>query len=446
MPARACLADYGLAPVLNTVRLFTHHHLSNLLIRRTSHFVAPEDTSNTEFYPFSTTEASDVYALMAAAFVIFVGYLPPKKDVRRVSRNIQYLEPFEVHWPLEPIYEHRGLNGSMLQLMADSWQEMPEKRPKACEIVQRIRKIQEEEVQERSRRRVFVEGLHSKLNIIFKDVTKYRHLLSYSGANAQTFLDASQLLLDTFDSPNRAQLIAAMRRLSERTELYPTCFFLDGDVPPVIGLPSAAGSYADIYKINFQDKQTCFKVIRVSQRSLVGHMAKIYAREAIVWSQLAHPNILPFYGFSKLKSRLAFVTSWATNGHLQEYLAQNPNANRVLLCSDTANGVDYLHKNDIIHGDLKGFNVLIDISGRAYLADFGLSSVTDPEIIKWTSQPAIGSKGGTTRWKAPELFKFKTTTIQAYNTKASDVYAWACICYEVDQTIIMPKRRLTLFL
>ncbi|KAG6902397.1 hypothetical protein C0995_000602 [Termitomyces sp. Mi166 len=158
----------------------------------------------------------------------------------------------------------------------------------------------------------------------------------------------------------------------------------------------------------------------------------VYAREAILWAQLSHPNILPFYGLVQLGSRLSFVSRWATNGNLEDYLAGNPGATyRLLLCLDTAAGVEYLHKNDIVHGDLKGLNVLIDSSGRAALGDFGLASVTDPQILKWSTQSSIASKGGTARWQAPELLPPEDTSEKVYNSKESDVFAWANVCYEI---------------
>ncbi|KAG6809336.1 hypothetical protein H0H92_000657, partial [Tricholoma furcatifolium] len=82
------------------------------------------------------------------------------------------------------------------------------------------------------------------------------------------------------------------------------------------------------------------------------------------------------------------------------------------------------------------FNVLVDGSGRAAIADFGLANVTDPYILKWTSQTTVASKGGTTRWRAPEILavELEDTADEAatvYNTKASDVFAWSSVCYEI---------------
>ncbi|KNZ79996.1 Ephrin type-A receptor 2 [Termitomyces sp. J132] len=224
-----------------------------------------------------------------------------------------------------------------------------------------------------------------------------------------------------------------MQRLSARTGLYPSRFSLHVPWPAATDEPVTSGGFADIYKVNLQGKQMCCKMIRMYEKSQIEHMAKVFAREAIVWAQLLHPNILPFCGLLKLQSRLSFVSFWAANGALGDYLARNPQANRLLLVRlPKFSGVEYLHKNDIIHADLKGANVLIDSSGRASLGDFGLSNVMDPEIIKWTSLSTLASEGGSTRWHAPELLQSEDAfDDKVYATKASDVYAWAGICYEI---------------
>ncbi|KAG6830685.1 hypothetical protein H0H87_007341, partial [Tephrocybe sp. NHM501043] len=73
-------------------------------------------------------------------------------------------------------------------------------------------------------------------------------------------------------------------------------------------------------------------------------------------------------------------------------------------------------------------NVLIDNAGRARLADFGISSVSDEKILAWTAQSSSESEGGTIRWQAPEIFAVETVGGGAKNTKASDVYSWGCVC------------------
>ncbi|KAG5649592.1 hypothetical protein H0H81_002971, partial [Sphagnurus paluster] len=84
-------------------------------------------------------------------------------------------------------------------------------------------------------------------------------------------------------------------------------------------------------------------------------------------------------------------------------------------------------------------NILVDSSSRAYIADFGLSAVDDPTILQWATQSAAASMGGTPRYQSPELF----TETDAHNTKASDVYAWSCVCHEI-YTGKIPFQELTL--
>jgi len=77
-------------------------------------------------------------------------------------------------------------------------------------------------------------------------------------------------------------------------------------------------------------------------------------------------------------------------------------------------------------------NVLVNRSGRACLADFGLANLVDEDIIRWTSIQTTGHQSsGTLRWQAPELINPPSEEL-AKATPASDIYSFACVCYEVS--------------
>jgi serine/threonine protein kinase len=60
-----------------------------------------------------------------------------------------------------------------------------------------------------------------------------------------------------------------------------------------------------------------------------------FSTEAVVWRQLSHPNILPFYGVYQLPRkppRVCLACPWMENGNLARFLTdQAPNTNCVLL-------------------------------------------------------------------------------------------------------------------
>ncbi|KAG6917139.1 hypothetical protein DXG01_003729 [Tephrocybe rancida] len=165
---------------------------------------------------------------------------------------------------------------------------------------------------------------------------------------------------------------------------------------------------------------------------------QMIALEAVLWRQLSHPNLLPFYGLCIYNNRLALVSPWISNGTLSDFLEKEPMANRRLLCSDVADGIGYLHDNNIIHGDLSGVRIPTLIGYEkvnnsrqtAYLSDFRMSAVKDMEVMTWSRR--LEYTVPRVRWQAPELFKLKNIGHDSdseipRNTKATDIYAFSCI-------------------
>jgi serine/threonine protein kinase len=59
-----------------------------------------------------------------------------------------------------------------------------------------------------------------------------------------------------------------------------------------------------------------------------------FGREALIWRQLCHPNLLPFFGLYYLDNRLCLVSPWMENGNVMEFLKKAPpSANRLSLVS-----------------------------------------------------------------------------------------------------------------
>ena len=67
------------------------------------------------------------------------------------------------------------------------------------------------------------------------------------------------------------------------------------------------------------------------------------------------------------------------------FVEKYPQTNVLKLLSEVAEGLGYLHSKGIVHGDLRGANVLVSEDGVARLPDFGLSKFL--ENVSRTSAP-----------------------------------------------------------
>ncbi|KAF9256017.1 kinase-like protein [Marasmius fiardii PR-910] len=273
-------------------------------------------------------------------------------------------------------------------------------------------------------------GFKEDLQDIFEDDSKLRSLLDQSGSSAQAWLDWMQQLAEHANtSPQlRSNIFTAMLRLSKNSGLYPKCLAIQ-NVRKMGEYPIASGGFGDVWKgvVGDSTEPVCLKVVKRYLNSDVQKLSQEYLREAIVWRQLQHPNVLPFLGIFELEhsQQLCLISPWMEKGNLLQYLRTMPpeEVQHHTLAHDVANGLSYLHLEKIVHGDLKAINILITPSGRACIADFGLSRIADSHGLQMTTSTSRPT--GTARWLAPELLS------GGRNSKESDIYAYGCVCYEI---------------
>ncbi|KAJ7267303.1 kinase-like domain-containing protein [Mycena rebaudengoi] len=260
---------------------------------------------------------------------------------------------------------------------------------------------------------------------MLNDSKEYKIFLRCRGAQAQHILDLVQDLLD-YDFPaSRPSLFKALIRLSRASGLHPRCFPLTG--LKRVGKQVAAGGFGDIWKGLVGGQHVSVKVMRIFEQDDIEVAIKDFGREALIWRQLSHPNLLPFFGLYYWHERLCLVSPWMENGNVLQFLRRTSasEAERISFILDISFGLEYLHQSHVVHGDLKAINVLVTPSRRACITDFGLSSIADVVTLRFTHSTAT-AKGGTTRWQAPELLRGEHPSHYG-----SDIYAFACVCYEV---------------
>ncbi|KAJ7871219.1 kinase-like domain-containing protein, partial [Mycena olivaceomarginata] len=217
-------------------------------------------------------------------------------------------------------------------------------------------------------------------------------------------------------------------KLCEACDKLPSSLFITG----VTGRNEHAmfcGGFGDIYQASYNGKTVALKHIRTFHRDADQRRIRLqFCREALVWQHLQHPCILPFIGIDRqtFPSSLCMVSPWMENGTVLKYLHDYGRANVDRLLLEIAQGLQYLHSRNIVHGDLRGANILITQEWNACLADFGLTSLSDATIATNTSHRA-----GSIRWMAPELIDPDRFGQKFLRTPATDVYAFGCVCLEL---------------
>ncbi|ESK87393.1 tkl tkl-ccin protein kinase [Moniliophthora roreri MCA 2997] len=231
-------------------------------------------------------------------------------------------------------------------------------------------------------------------------------------------------------SPRDGQRYLAYQRglinLHRATGIPPSVKILDGEVTKDGDLPIAGGPYSDIWMGKWFDEE---KVALKSLRNIKASDPKAqkkFIQELNLWTTFNHENILPFHGIATdLGPSINMVSPWQEHGNALDYVKAHPGADKIQLISGAANGLAYLHDRNIVHGDVKCANILVNSMGRACICDFGMSKVIEEVTERSASQTL--TTAGSVRWLAPELIEGTMSS----PSKACDVYSFAMTILEL---------------
>ncbi|EUC58611.1 tyrosine kinase catalytic domain protein [Rhizoctonia solani AG-3 Rhs1AP] len=193
------------------------------------------------------------------------------------------------------------------------------------------------------------------------------------------------------------------------------------DEESFIDFPITGGAFGDVYRGSLRGGlKVAVKTPRILLHTLSENpeFLKDVAREIHTWKKCDHPHVLHFLGLVVFRGRIGMVAPWMDYGNLTSYLRRTMSVDRCKLCTEVCEGVAYLHTIGIVHGDLKGENILISSEGAAVVSDFGGSLLKNRSLKIMPLEKGLSL---TSRWAAPELFEADDE--DPANTKGSDIYA-----------------------
>lgn len=150
---------------------------------------------------------------------------------------------------------------------------------------------------------------------------------------------------------------------------------------------------------------------------------KSLQNEIDIYKDLQHRSIVGYLGHDYMEGRLYIYLEYMPGGSIAQVLAQFGPIEESLIGRYTANlleGLEYLHTRSppVLHRDIKGANILVDINGTVKLSDFGCS--------KRTMGTAVHTLRGSIPWMAPEVM-----CQSGYGRKA-DIWSLGCVLIEMS--------------
>jgi eukaryotic-like serine/threonine-protein kinase len=150
-----------------------------------------------------------------------------------------------------------------------------------------------------------------------------------------------------------------------------------------------------------------------------------FRREALAAARLVHPNIVQVFdfGFDAGHHQHFIVMEHVSGNSCAELLRDRGHLDveqALNIVTQACRGLEYAHRNGVVHRDVKPGNLLVSDSDGVKLADFGIARATDQSSIT-----QVGSVLGTAAYLSPE---------QARGDEAgprADLYSLGVVTYQL---------------
>ncbi len=150
-----------------------------------------------------------------------------------------------------------------------------------------------------------------------------------------------------------------------------------------------------------------------------------FRREALAAARLVHPNVVQVFdfGFDETAHHHFIVMEAVPGRSCAELLRERGHLDAeeaVEIVAQACRGLDYAHRNGVVHRDVKPGNLLVTDDGVVKLADFGIAKATEQSSIT-----QVGSVLGTAAYLAPEQARGEASGPR------SDLYALGVVAYQL---------------
>jgi serine/threonine-protein kinase len=154
--------------------------------------------------------------------------------------------------------------------------------------------------------------------------------------------------------------------------------------------------------------------------------AERFLREIGIVARLSHPHIVPLIDSGEAGGRLYWVSPFIPGGSLRDRLERESRlsvADALRIVNEVGMGLDYAHRSDFVHRDVKPENILF-ADGHAMLTDFGVARTCCGPGVEGLTE--VGLIVGTPAYMSPEQASGESDL-----SPRSDQYSLACVLFEM---------------
>lgn len=174
------------------------------------------------------------------------------------------------------------------------------------------------------------------------------------------------------------------------------------------------------------------KEVEVNPKAASGDKAKMKElvaaldQEIDTMQHLDHINIVQYLGCERKETSISIFLEYISGGSIGSCLRKHGKFDEPIVSSLTRqalSGLAYLHREGILHRDLKADNILLDVDGTCKISDFGISKKTDNIY----GNDKTNSMQGSVFWMAPEVIRSQG---EGYSAKV-DIWSLGCVVLEM---------------
>lgn len=150
-------------------------------------------------------------------------------------------------------------------------------------------------------------------------------------------------------------------------------------------------------------------------------------REGALGRLLFHPHICRLYEMVPMTNHYYMLFEYVEGGQLLDYIVSHGSLSEKYarkFARGVASALDYCHKNNVVHRDLKIENIMINQKGDIKIIDFGLSNLYSPKSL-------LKTYCGSLYFAAPELLSAKPYTGPEVDVWSFGVVLYVLVCGKV---------------